>query len=134
MCRRMGVVRVGELGVLPGTNFPMEVRPLGCHSDFHTKFYPVEARSQLRIYLSSNSIFTLCLGCHVMLFEHPEGLAKSPWVGMYEKVAVRNFISATMEKRRKKRVCVLCGAEGERKVGGVLLCGPHAAVVEEKGL
>lgn len=136
--RRVEVVRGGKIeafeGVLPGTDFPMEIRPLGCHSDFHTKFHPTASRSQLRIIFTSNSIFTLCLGCNVMLFEHPEGLAKPEWVGMYEKRSERNFVSATMEKRRKAHVCVLCGVAGERKVSGVLLCGPHAVAVEEKGL
>ena len=120
--------------VLPGTDFPMEIRPLGCHSDFHVKFHPAESRSQLRIFFSSNSVFTLCLGCHVMLFEHPEGLKVPEWVGIYEKKAGKNFVTATMAKRQKKKVCVLCGGIGDRKVDGVLLCGPHAAAVEEKGL
>ena len=127
--------------LLPGTDLPMEVQEGSCRQEFHTKFAPGASRDVLALTLGSNCIYTLCLGCHVTQFLHPEGPPETPeWLksqrsrGSSRRLSVHSMPSNVMEKRRKQKVCVLCGVEAVRQVAGLRMCGDHATAAEERGM
>ena len=105
-----------------------------CRDSFHDKFAIGKTRDTFVFHFSVNSLLRVCLGCHVMCSEFPEGAPKPDWLESAEVWQEQKFISAGMVKKQKKGFCALCKELVPAMVNldGIKLCQAHADVVEGK--